>query len=833
MSLAISIRLTLGCCAATVWLASAWANGSTEQSSRPGILRQAEGLPKGFDEHFFEVPLAVRVELDGRLLGEALVVLSRDDRVQLLNFTDSRDSQEPEILRQAWAVALGNGLALGNCERSCPRDLLALHYDLLESRLSILTRGAESSGQETYHRLPEQGSRGLILRNQLNLSRDGEQTVGRYALQGQGSIGNWTALAEARFDRSGGRYEETRQNIDQLYAERIHEDRFFRLGYFTPDVQGLSRQPLLLGNTPETTLGVMFGSSDSLAVNNGSASVTPIYVTPNRQGQVEIYRNGQLIQTQPVAPGLQVLDTRGLPGGIYEVEVRLIEDGQITSQSNEFVYKPNNWSNTDSPWRYNLYAGQRQELLGSDDESSAGGLSAGVIANYLLHPRVVTGLSAQRVDDYMQYGSSLDWHVLDRLQLLGSVFRTDGLGNGYDLRGIFQYGSGSVILSHSSTAFEPRRTGRDEVMAPGRTGQSSLSLNHRLNREYTASLRVSRDTGGSAGTAMDLGLSYFGKLWDSNANWRVSLFDRPGTESSGDRRSRGINFSVSTSLGGSDRRLSASLGTRTSRDGGQDRNAALTYQHLPEQGSVRSIAGTVSFDRYGTGLTADTQFENSALNGDAFIQRSSFNQDFSAGLNLDSTLAVGGDHLGFSGQYLPYAAGLIVDVETDVPNLQLRANDSEGSSSVLRPGRNVVPVNAYKSGHVLLDFLSGYDASAVIQPPTLTYHLNRGGVEYHRLRVMRTVTVIGRLLDEQSKPLRGAMLINHASRGVSEADGFFVVEISEAVPTLEVQHRGRQLCVLRVDPQGPREDGVLLAGDQRCEARTLVRGEPGPSGEGV
>ena len=98
---------------------------------------------------------------------------------------------------------------------------------------------------------------------------------------------------------------------------------------------------------------------------------------------------------------------------------------------------------------------------------------------------------------------------------------------------------------------------------------------------------------------------------------------------------------------------------------------------------------------------------------------------------------------------------------------------------------------------------------------------------------MRTVTVIGRLLDERGKPLRGAMLVNHASRGVSEVDGFFVVEVSEAVPTLEVSHQGRQLCVLRVRPDGPREDGVLVAGDQRCDGRSLVRSGNEQSGGGV
>ena len=832
MSLAISIRLTVGCCAATVWLAAASANGSTEQGSRSAVLRQAEGLPKGFEEHFFDVPLAVRVDLDGRLLGEAMVVLSRDDRIQLLAFGDSRDSLEPEAVRQAWADALGGGRPLGDCLSSCPRGLLALHYDLQESRLSILTRDAEGDQQASYHRLPEHGSHGLILRNQLNLSRDGEQTAGRYAVQGQGSLGNWTTLAEARFDRSGGQYPETRQSIDQLYAERVEENRFFRLGYFTPDAQGLSRQPQLLGNTPGTTLGMMFGSSDSLAINTGSASTTPIYVTPNRQGMVEIYRNGQLLNSQPVQPGLQVIDTRNLPGGIYEVEVRLVEDGQVISRSNEFVYKPSNWSNAASPWRYNLYAGQRQQLLSNEQDTYANGVSAGVIANYLLHPRLVAGASAQRVDEHMQYGTSLDWHVIDRLQLFGNVFRTDGLGNGYDLRGIWQYDQGSVMLSHSRSWLEPDDSvPRSERPATNMVNQSSLSLLHRLNREHSANLRVSHNSGN--GTGVDLGWSYLGQLWGSHANWRVSLFDRPGDDSSGQRRSRGINFSLSTSLGGPGQRLSASLGTRTARDGGRDHNAALTYQHLPQQGSIRSLAGTVSSDRYGLGLAADTQFENRVMHGDAFVQRSSFNGEISAGVNLDSTVALGGSRLALSGQYLPYEAGLIVDVETDIDDLELRADDFAGSSSVLRPGRNVIPVSAYKSGHVQLDFQSAHDPAAVIQPPTLAYHLNRGGVEHRTLRVMRTVTLIGRLLDTQGKPLKGAMLINHAGRSVSEADGFFVVDISESIPTLDVMHQGQRLCFLRLSMDAPREEGVMVAGDQTCASSSLVLDSRQQAGDGV
>lgn len=144
-----------------------------------------------------------------------------------------------------------------------------------------------------------------------------------------------------------------------------------------------------------------------------------------------------------------------------------------------------------------------------------------------------------------------------------------------------------------------------------------------------------------------------------------------------------------------------------------------------------------------------------------------------------------------SGQYLPHQAGLIVDVETDIQGLKLRADDRHGGTANLRPGRNLVPVAAYKAGHVQFDLEGAQATAAVIQPSSVDYHLNRGGIGYRQLRVLRTLTVIGRLLDSQGRPLRGAQVINHASRSVSEADGFFAVEMSESTPSLEVRQQGR------------------------------------------
>lgn len=819
-SITASLRRWLAC---GVCLVALPCSAAANTSAALGGLAQIEGLPKDFEAHFYEVPLAVRVDLDGRYLGDAMVVLSRDNRVQLLEFTETLESREPQSLRQRWQERLADGRPLGDCRQDCPDGLRAVHYSLVNSQLSLLTNNVETDGiSERYHRLPEQGSYGLLLRNQLNLVGDDRGTSGRYGLQGQSSIGNWTALADGQFDRGSDSQQSTRYHLEQLYGERLVQEHFFRLGYFTPGAQGLTRQPRLMGSSPDTTLGVMFGSSDSLTIDNGAPSTTPIYVTPDRPAVAEIYRNGVLINSQPVQPGLQTLDTRVLPGGIYEIEVRLVEDGQVSSRSQEFVYKPSNWRSTEQPWRYNLYAGRQSSLLSNWDRDHDASLSAGIMTNYLLHPRAILGLSAQHIDETMQYGTSLDWDIQQRFKLYGNLFQSQGQGSGYDLQAIHTYDRGSLVVSRSRSWLERPRGYREGPFVQS-LSQASVSLSHRLDPRNSATLRVTHSSGASEGTGLDLGWSYYGKVLGSDANWRLSVFDRPGTEGTDQARSRGVNLSLNMSLGTPGRRVAASVGTRTSRDGGRDLNASLSYQQDVELGALRSVGITATADRYGAGLSGETQFENQIMHGDGYLQRSSYNGEFNGGLNLESILAVGAGKAALSGQYLPHDAGLIVDVETDLPDLKLRAEDLRGTTANLHPGRNVVPVSAYKAGSVQFDFNGSDATAAVIQPASLDYHLNRGGIEYRRLRVLRTVTVLGRLFDSRGQPMRGAQVINHASRSVSEADGFFAVEMSESTPTLEIRQGGSPACVLSLDvARLEREGDVLLAGDQVCSPASLA-----------
>ncbi|CAI8812702.1 CS1-pili formation C-terminal domain-containing protein [Pseudomonas sp. IT-P291] len=820
---------------ALLFCASAAAAPVSSAGTTPrSLLAQAKGLPADFEEHFFDVPLAVRVELDQQPLGEAMVVLSRDDRITLLEFTDTSENRFGPAEREKWASYLKPGVLLGTCTGSCPDQVLAVHYNLENSLVSILTENAERDVEaKRYYEQPDGGSSGLMVRNQLNLNGGQQQDLGgRFGLEASASLGNWSQTFNMQLARLGGPDDKLYHAVHELYTQRELQGSFFRLGYFTPNSEGLTRQPRTFGTSPDTAVGVMYGSSDSLAINSPMPSVYPIYVTANRQGSVEIYRDGLLINTQSVPAGLQTLDTRPLPGGIYEVEVRLIEDGQITSSTQELVYKPNNWRNLDERWRYNLFAGEESKLWSNWNQQSSGSTTVGASVNYLAHPRVILGLSARQVREKLQYGSSVDWTLADRISLYANVYQTQDHGTGLDLQSLYNYGAGSVVISHNrswldtTNLYETLPDGtriRQRNVFVGETSNSSLALNHRLNSKSTINARVSHSEGNVEGVGLDLGWNQRTHLFGSDGNWRLSLFDRPGSLSSGNDRNRGVDLSINLALGAPGQQISGSIGSRTARDGGRDNNASLGWRKDLKDHVLQNVSVTALTDTYGVGVSSLANFRTDAINGDGFVQRSSFNGNFTGGLNLDSTLVLGGQQMVLTSQHEMRGAGLIVDVESDIDDIALRADDYSGGSAALKPGRNFIPITAYQNSSVSFDFEGNHVPAATIEPARTRYHLNKGGVEYRKVRVMKTLTVLGRLVDSQGQPLKGHHVINHASRGVTEVDGFFSMEMNAGSPTLEVRQGNQLLCQFRLEADRHRsENNVLMIGDLRCTPDTLA-----------
>lgn len=503
-----------------------------------------------------------------------------------------------------------------------------------------------------------------------------------------------------------------------------------------------------------------------------------------------------------------------------------MEDGIVTSRSDELVYKPNNWSNPNQRWRYNAFFGRESKLLSNWESQDDGGATVGAAVNYLAHPRAVVGASVRQVKGQNQLGTSIDLGLGAQSSLYASVYQTQDHGTGMDMQAVHNYGAGSLIFSHNRSWLDNRDTwetlldgSRVRQRSPynGAVSNSSLGVNHRLSSQNSLNARLSHSEGQIEGVGLDLGWMRNGTLFGHDARWRLSVFDRPGSVSSGNQRNRGVDLSLNLSLGVEGKRITASVGSRASRAGETDRNASLGYQQDIQSGPIRSVSASVQADTYGVGMTGSAQFDTGLADGDVLVQRSSFNNALSGGLNLNSNLVVGGGKMMFTGQHMGSQAGMIIDVESDIDEIELRADDLSGSGAVLKPGRNVVPVTAYRDGTVQFDFQGTHAPAATIQPARARYHLNKGGVAYQQVRVMKTLTVLGRLLDVQGQPLKGHHVVNHASRGVTEVDGFFSMELSASTPTLEVVRGEQVLCQFALDPKKlPSERDVLMAGDLRC-----------------
>ena len=806
----------------------AGATQAAEQAARPSLLQQSEQMPAEFRDHLFGVPLAVRVEKDGRYLGDAQVVLGKGETVQLLSFEESHDSTSSPAERERWSTALADPVPLGVCGSACVPGLNAVHYSLENSLLTLLTQDAgDSDAAARYLSVPEQGSSGLVVRNMLNINAgENQPTAASYAAELQGSLGRWSTLGSYTFNHSAGAQGSSSHYVTALYAQREMQGHYVRAGYFLPNFDGVSRQPRAPGTDSKTSFGVMAGTSDVLLANTATRSLYPVYVTASRQGVVEVRRDGTLISTQAVQPGMQELDTTRLPAGIYDVELRVIEDGQPSSVQQAAIHKPNSWRDTSRRWRYSAFAGVQQGLLDSGEDSEDGKPTAGVLVNYLLHPRAVVGAAVRQVGDRRGVGTSLDWQATDALLFSTNLYDSTDAGRGVNAQGIFVHGKGSLTVAHSRSWVEQREWLRPVAgQAPrwetygGWQDSSSLALSQRLWGGSTLTARMAHNSGFNAGTSVDVSFSRQQSLFGSQANWRLSAYDRPGNAFTGHRRQRGLDFTMSLALGSQERRYSGSLGSRTGAGGARDLYASADVTQNVESTWLRSVNANLSVDRHGLGAGAGVQIDHPMVDGVANVRHSSGQGGTGGFLSLESNVALGGGALAVvsRSQARGDGTGMIVDVTSDLAGIRLRGDDNQGGGVTLRPGRNFIPVSAYRAGFVQFDFEGMAAPAAKIEPATVAYHLNKGGVMHAEVNVLRTFTVMGQVLDAEGRGVRGVHVVNHAGRSVSQDEGFFTLELSAREPVVELRFPEQQGCTLTLDEaRYPREGDLLMVGGVSC-----------------
>lgn len=794
---------------------------SSEQKLTQTLAEQVTAMPADFREHFYNAPLSTRVYLNGKLLGNAIVVFTDDEHMQLTAFTDAAESTYSEAERQRWYRNLSSPFRLGKCESQCKDGLQAVDYRLSNAQLSIFTAGS-ADGKSGWHTLPETAETGLILNNQLSATGGEKQNSALGWLGGfEAGIGNWTAINQFQLDRNSGADASSRYAVSSLYLLRESQNTFYRIGLFMPDSQGVLRQPYSQGGWVSTLVGVMAGSSDALLKDGDTPSLFPVYVTANREGVAQVYRNGTLINTQPVVPGLQTLDTAPLPGGIYEVEIRVLEDGQETSRTTETINKPANWRTPGQRLRYNVFAGRQESLWSNTTNRDEEKPAAGASVNYLVLPALTAGAALQKTGREQQAGLSMDWQI-GQQQLYGNVWRSSVAGVGFDTQMLWLHDRGNVAVNYSLS--RPDSTGWQNDSRRHAIHTTSLSSTWLLSLTDSITGRISH-TDRSGAPGLDLSYNTRSMLAGKSINWRLAGYDRPYREGS-TLRNRGAALSMSFSLGTEGRSVSASVGSRSDSQGARDLYASASVNQEWQHAFFRNTSLTATADRHGAGFSTHNQFDAPVATGSFWGQSSSMDNRLSGGVNLGSTLALGGGKAVMSAQTLHHeGSGLIIDVISDDPTAHLLAYHSGGSTS-LSPGKNFIPVNAWKPGNVQLDFPGTEAPPLKIWPQYLDYHMVRGGVQAKEVRVMKTLTVMGRLTDKTGLPLGGARMINHAGHTISESDGIFALELHENNPVINIEHHSGLQCDIHLNPAEQKREDMIFMGNVACDDGVIAEKTP-------
>ena len=795
----------------SIFLFSGLVPGVAAATSTGMLLASLNNMPEDFRSYFFQSEMPVQIYLNDKSLFEASMKMNEDGSMVLSEVIAHEDALSPET-QARWEAALRKGVMTGRCAKNCPEGLLSADYSLENSTLRLLTSHYEKERVAgNYIELPEKFPAGLIVNNDFSAIQSSTSDK-RMSLTSEwtASLAEWSHNLSFQSTHVSGEYGYDLTDLYNLYSQKELAGNFVRVGFFTPDNDSGNVQTSSFGY--DTIVGAMWGTSDILLQNSESVSAWPVYVTGRNQSVAEVWRDGRLLHTQQLQDGIQALDTRRLPGGIYDISIRIIDNGQVVDTQTAQIYKPNSWRDTSRHWRGNVWAGQQQKVSSRkyDDEQN-GRTALGGSLDVLAWTGGILGFSASALDNddrWLRFRSDITLSSSDSL-FLQHTRTSSGLRDyaGTDAR---YYRNITSELSGSLYWRNTRSEAREWQSYTHQSDTWGGSLSAYLGNGARLTTRVEyRDSPWQKGVDADVSLTTRHRWYGRDADVRISGYDRNGYRSEGRDRGAAINVTMSLFPSNSRHTVSAAIGVN---DGHGYTNAS--YQWTPERGKAISWLGAgVSHSGSSTTFSGNGAVDTRYMNADGFIQHATSVNNTTAGINLNQTLAVGEWKAATSRQLNGHDAVMIVDVE-DENGASVVASGSL-SDTRLSTGRNVIPVNLWKRD--TLQFISA-DHSASVTPERVSFQMNRGSVGYVKVQSVQMQTLIGVLRDTNGKTLPNSSVVAGSEKGFVNNEGVLTMDIVAGTRTLNVSHFETQQQLTCALPQtNLAKEEILYLDDISCK----------------
>lgn len=740
-------------------------------------------IPSEFKQYFYNSEIVSQVYLNDSPIFDAVFLFNENGQINLLRILNEEPDIKPQV-KNEWADILRKGISLGACDSSCTAGLVSAEYRLDNSSLKLFTSHYETEQVNSdYVHLSSSLPNGVIMHNNLSAVSVHSVKTWNFTSSIVSSLLGWTQKISLQTYGSSQTNQTQETNIYALYTQKELEGSFVRLGVFSPDSDKGNVETN--GFSTGSVAGGMWGTSNALLINNESVSASPIYVTAGNQATAEVWLDNRLIYSQQLQPGMQAIDTRRLPSGVYDITINTLENGKIVDTQIAQVYKPLGWRNPNQKWRLNFWGGQKRNLVISrkNTTESDNVFIGGGAVDYLFTPRVILGSSLLMSADKYQLSArsnitlSSDESLFAQYTLTSENPRKNSSMALRYYRTLSPGNSMNVFWRRTSNQSYRSTESSQQV---GNTWGASLftqlpwSSSLTLNGQYMKN--PSRE-----GFGIDAALTTKAILANRDVNFRVSAYERPGINQK--NREQGLTLGVSLSLMPSARHtLSVDAGINDSNS-----YSSVNYQWHPQnEEAFRWLGVGISQSGGNTLINGNGSLDNLALSGDAYVQHYVQDKSTTAGINLSQTLLLGEGKLAASSgeRGLGMDSAFIVDLESDDPDMQIFASGSLSETKLFQ-GRNVIPVDVWKNESI--QFYSMGTHNGKIFPEHESMQMNRGSVKYLKLKAIKTTVLVGMLQDNRGQMLKHRQVTSDISSGVINAEG---------VLTLDVGINNRRLTVL-------------------------------------
>ena len=600
--------------------------------------------------------------------------------------------------------------------------------------------------------------------------------------------------------------------IDVLAFERDFSGRSYQAGLLQTNNQSSVFLP------PLQITGARFASNLDTRNDLDFSEGSPLNVFLTNRGRVEVYKDDRLVSSDIYEAGNQSLDTRSLPGGAYNVTIRILQNGRLVKEEQRFYRKSSQVPPADQDIFF-IEGGRMMSVLKD-------GALPDALDNYLLRAgyssRVLDGLgldgniALSETDRMLEMGA---FYLGYFLEMDTSVAHTEHDDKGYFFNINSRFKQLSVSANYRRVDIDDETRIFEEhayLLGFDSTDQRSMRISHPIG-----SGRVNLETRVNK-SSVDTITTYIAGVTLPNYRFTDRAYLSSSVEVSEENDlwqallTLSINFSNThwqTSLSHNEQRFKADDGrqhssrTTSAQASWQDNDILVSDVNV-------NMNMQLSYNRHQADINAQWESRHGRLGFTADASDSDFgsSQGFSAAL---STSFVGDTEGVVIGGSETNQSAVIIDIESpdnkdsyfdvliDGGNRAYAISDASTIVS-LRPFETYA-VKLQDNGHTLLSFDQRENRTT----------LYPGNVKRLHYKVVKVDVVFGRLIDAQGQAIKNAVIDGVEGLAISDDLGMFQAEMNNSTKTLKVRTATSQCTVSVPDYTVKRQ--IANLGVLRCE----------------